>query len=90
MLYKDSNDNECLKFLWCNLDKKVIDCDEDYRKQYKKWECMEWKTQAHNIRTKLSMKVEDKKFIMYSSDLLRAKQTSEIIGKYFGITPIVK
>jgi len=46
------------------------------------------KEQADNIGRKLSAEMKDKKFVMYSSDLLRAKQTAEIIGKHLEITPI--
>lgn len=55
------------------------------------WELTEFgKEQADNIGKNLSAEMKDKKFIIYSSDLVRAKQTSEIISKYFGITPILK
>ena len=38
------------------------------------------------MKTELS----GKDFILYSSDLLRAKQTAEIIGGHLGITPILR
>ena len=38
--------------------------------------------QAKNIGEKLKAELEGKEFVMYSSDLLRAKQTAEIVGKY--------
>ncbi len=46
--------------------------------------------QANKIGEKLKAELSEKKFVMYSSDLLRAKQTAEIIGKHFGLTPILK
>lgn len=55
------------------------------------WELTEFgKEQADNIGRKLSVEMKGKEFVMYSSDLLRAKQTAEIISNYFGITPILK
>lgn len=44
--------------------------------------------QANNIGRNLSKELADKKYVMYSSDLLRAKNTAKIIGKYLGIEPI--
>lgn len=44
--------------------------------------------QANNIGRNLSKELADKKYVMYSSDLLRAKNTAKIIGKHLGITPI--
>ena len=39
------------------------------------WELTDFgKEQADNIGRKLSAEMKDKKFVMYSSDLLRAKQ----------------
>lgn len=46
--------------------------------------------QAENIGEKLKAELEGKEFVMYSSDLLRAKQTAEIVGKYLGVTPILR
>lgn len=46
--------------------------------------------QAENIGEKLKSELEGKEFVMYSSDLLRAKQTAEIVGKYLGVTPILR
>lgn len=46
--------------------------------------------QAENIGKKIRKEIQDKPFIMYSSDLLRAKQTAEIIGKHLNITPIFR
>ncbi|WP_415321562.1 histidine phosphatase family protein [Clostridium perfringens] len=45
--------------------------------------------QANNIGRNLSKELGNKKYIMYSSDLLRAKHTAKIIGKYLGIEPIL-
>lgn len=45
--------------------------------------------QANNIGRNLSRELENKKYVMYSSDLLRAKNTAKIIGKYLGIEPIL-
>lgn len=54
------------------------------------WELTDFgKEQADNIGRKLSAEMIEKKFVMYSSDLLRAKQTAEIIGKHLEITPIL-
>lgn len=44
--------------------------------------------QAENIGKKLAGELQDRKFVMYSSDLLRARQTAEIIGKHLGIAPV--
>jgi len=44
--------------------------------------------QANNIGINLKKQLSDKKYVMYSSDLLRAKHTAEIIGMHLGITPI--
>lgn len=46
--------------------------------------------QANNIGSKLQKELSGKHFIMYSSDLLRAKQTAEIVGSYLELTPILK
>lgn len=46
--------------------------------------------QANRIGEKLKEELIDKKFVMYSSDLLRAKQTAENIGKHLGISPILR
>ncbi len=46
--------------------------------------------QAENIGEKLKAELEGKEFVMYSSDLLRAKETAEIVGKYLGVTPILR
>ena len=46
--------------------------------------------QANRIGEKLKTELSEKKFVMYSSDLLRAKQTAENVGKYLGLTPILR
>ena len=46
--------------------------------------------QANRIGEKLKEELSDKKFVMYSSDLLRARQTAENVGKYLGLTPILR
>jgi probable phosphoglycerate mutase len=42
------------------------------------------KEQAHNIGKNIKDLLENKKRIIYSSDLLRTKQTAEIINQYLG------
>ena len=55
------------------------------------WELTEkGKQQADNIGRNLKAELAGKSFIMYSSDLLRAKQTAQIIAEHLGITPIYK
>lgn len=44
--------------------------------------------QAENIGKKLKPELAGKHYIMYSSDLLRAKHTAEIVAGHLGITPI--
>lgn len=44
--------------------------------------------QANNIGKNLSNQLSDKNYVLYSSDLLRAKHTAEIIGKYLDVIPI--
>ena len=46
--------------------------------------------QANRIGEKLKAELSDKKFVMYSSDLLRARQTAENVGKYLGLSPILR
>ncbi len=46
--------------------------------------------QANKIGEKLKKELSDKKFVMYTSDLLRAKQTAEIVGNHLGITPVLR
>ena len=45
--------------------------------------------QAENIGRKLAKQLT-KPYIMYSSDLLRAKHTAEIVGSHVGLTPILR
>ncbi len=55
------------------------------------WELSELgKSQAHRIGNKLKTELTGRKFIMYSSDLLRAKQTAEIIGNYLNLPPVLR
>jgi probable phosphoglycerate mutase len=46
--------------------------------------------QAENIGKNLVQLLAGKKLVMYSSDLLRAKHTAEIVGKYLEVEPILK
>lgn len=46
--------------------------------------------QADNIGKRLKEELAGKKLVMYSSDLLRAKQTAEIIAGYLGVSPILR
>ena len=46
--------------------------------------------QAKKIGEKLSKQLADKQYVMYASDLLRAKHTAEIVAEYMGITPIIR
>lgn len=55
------------------------------------WELSELGVQqANKIGKKLKKELLQKKFVMYSSDLLRAKQTAEIVGKHLGLTPVLR
>ncbi len=55
------------------------------------WELSELGAQqANRIGEKLKAELSDQKFVMYSSDLLRARQTAEIVGGYLGLTPILR
>jgi len=47
-------------------------------------------SQAKKIGEKLKTELAGRKFVMYSSDLLRAKQTAENVGEYLGLTPILR
>ena len=47
------------------------------------------KKQADKIGKKLLEELKDKEYIMYSSDLLRAKHTAEIVAKHLNIKPII-
>ena len=46
--------------------------------------------QANKIGEKLAKQLEGKQYVMYASDLLRAKHTGEIVGEYLGVTPIIR
>lgn len=47
------------------------------------------KKQAKCIGDKLSKKLAGRNFVMYSSDLKRAKQTAEFVGQYMELSPIL-
>lgn len=47
------------------------------------------KKQAECIGKKLAKELTDNNFVMYSSDLKRAKQTAEIIGQHMNLSPIL-
>lgn len=47
------------------------------------------KIQANKIGIKLADELKGKKYIMYSSDLLRANHTAEIVAKHLNITSII-
>ena len=44
--------------------------------------------QAKRIGDHLSLEIKNKQYVMYSSDLLRAKRTSEIVAGFLNIEPI--
>ena len=46
--------------------------------------------QAKNIGEKLKRELTGKEFVIYSSDLLRAKQTAENVGSCLGVTPVLR
>lgn len=46
--------------------------------------------QANNIGKKLKEELAGRKFVMYSSNLLRAKQTADTVGHYLDLTPILR
>ena len=55
------------------------------------WELTELgKQQADRIGKRLEDELGDRNLVIYSSDLLRARQTAEIISKHFAIMPILK
>lgn len=55
------------------------------------WELSELGVQqANRIGKKLKTELLQKKFVMYSSDLLRAKQTAQIVGKHLCLTPVLR
>ncbi len=45
--------------------------------------------QANRIGENLKKKFLQTSFVMYSSDLLRAKHTAEIVGSYLGLSPML-
>ena len=46
--------------------------------------------QAKHIGEKLKTELTGRKLKMYSSDLLRARQTAEYVGGYLGLTPVLR
>lgn len=46
--------------------------------------------QAERIGIELSKEIGNEEYIMYTSDLLRARHTAEIIGRHLGTTPIIR
>ena len=44
--------------------------------------------QAKRIGERLSLEIKNKQYVMYSSDLLRAKHTAEIVAGFLNIEPI--
>lgn len=46
--------------------------------------------QAEAIGKNLASMLGGKSFVMYASDLLRAKHTAQIVGQHLGITPILR
>ena len=44
--------------------------------------------QANNIGKRLSSEINVNEYVLYSSDLSRAKRTAEIVGSYLGTSPI--
>ena len=55
------------------------------------WELSELGSeQANRIGKKLKEELAGKSFVMYSSDLLRAKQTAENVGKHLNLTPVLR
>ena len=46
--------------------------------------------QAKRIGEKLKNELDGRTFVMYSSDLKRAKQTAENVGEYLGIIPVLR
>ncbi len=46
--------------------------------------------QARKIGKRLQDELKDKNYVMYSSDLKRARQTAENVGEFLGLTPILK
>ena len=46
--------------------------------------------QANKMGERLAKQLEGKQYVMYVSDLLRAKHTGEIVAEHLGITPIIR
>ena len=46
--------------------------------------------QAKRIGEKLKTELAGRAFVMYSSDLKRAKQTADNVGEYLGVVPILR
>lgn len=46
--------------------------------------------QANRIGEKLAKELAGKQYVIYASDLLRAKHTAEIVGKHIGVDPILR
>lgn len=46
------------------------------------------KIQADNIGRKLSIELIGENYTIFSSDLIRAKQTADVVGKHLGVEPI--
>ena len=46
--------------------------------------------QAKRIGEKLKAELAGREFVMYSSDLKRARQTAENVGEYLGIAPVLR
>jgi len=44
--------------------------------------------QARRIGQRLSAEIRDERYVMYSSDLLRARYTAQIVAEFLGIVPI--
>ena len=47
-------------------------------------------SQAERIGEKLKKQLDGKRIVMYASDLLRARHTAEIVGRYLGVTPMIR
>ena len=48
------------------------------------------KTQAENIGKSLRSKIVASQYVLYSSDLLRAKQTADFVGKNLNLKPRIQ
>lgn len=46
--------------------------------------------QARRIGERLKSELDGRNFVMYSSDLLRARQTAENVGSLLGLTPVLR